>query len=99
LQLNFLAYRRDRVPHLGGYGFQFIRRHPQPPGPGPNLSRLGHLDLVANRRMFDAMHDGVLRLGINGIQSPSFHFACDRAVMGNLRIKQGRPKAALSLDH
>ena len=77
LQFNFLGYRRDGVADLSDNALQYIRRNPKPPGPGTNLSRIRQVYLVANWRMFDALHDGTPWLRINGIRRASFHFGHD----------------------
>jgi hypothetical protein len=73
LQFNFLGYRCDGVADLSDNALQDVRRNPKPPGPGTKLSRIRQVYLVANWRMFDALHDGTPWLRINGIQRPSFH--------------------------
>src|SRR3954451_14500816 len=55
-QFHFLGHSRNRVAHLLDEGLQIIRPDAEPLGPGANLCRIGHVNLVANGRMFDALH-------------------------------------------
>jgi hypothetical protein len=74
LQFNFLCHGRDRVTDLVDDGFQRVGRNCESPGPGTNLGWICQADLIANGRMFDALHGGIPWLRINGLQRPSFHF-------------------------
>ena len=93
LKFNFLADGRDGVAHLVDNGLQRFSGYAEPPGPGSKLSRICQVDLIANGRMFYAMHGGISRLRINGIRRPSFHFACDASSYGQgLRMRQRPPE-------
>jgi hypothetical protein len=77
-QFNFLGYGRDRVTDLVDDRFQRVSRNCKSPGPGTNLDWICQADLIANGRVFDALHGGVPWLGINGMQRPSFQLVCTR---------------------
>jgi hypothetical protein len=81
LQFNFLCHGRDRVTDLVDDGFQRVGRNCESPGPGTNLGWICQADLIANGRMFDALHGGIPWLRINDMQRPSFHFACARLLI------------------
>jgi hypothetical protein len=58
LQFNFFDYRPDGIADLSDNALQCTRRNPEPSRLGTNLSRIRQVYLVANWRMFDALHDG-----------------------------------------
>src|ERR1700738_1263717 len=93
LKFDFLGHGRDGVADLVDYDLQCISRYAEPPSPGSKLSRVCQVDLIANGRMFYAMHGGISRRRINGIRRPSFHFACDASSYGQgLRMRQRPPE-------
>src|SRR6478672_7744945 len=59
LQFNFLGDGRNGIAHLFDHRLQCIRGYIQPPGPGTNLNGLCQVDFIADRRMFDALHDDI----------------------------------------
>ena len=60
LQFDFLGNCRNGVTDLFDDRLQRISRYIEPPGPGTNLNWLCQVDLVADGRMFDALHDGTV---------------------------------------
>ena len=66
LQFNFLGDGRDRITDFVDDSLQRVSGYSQPPVPGANLSRIRHVDFIADRRMFDALHDGVPCCRFNG---------------------------------
>jgi hypothetical protein len=91
LQFNFLGHRCHGVTHLADNGLQRISGNVQPPGPCTDLARIGQVNLVANRRMFDAMHGGIPSLNTNGIRGASFHLPFDRPTSQE-QIRQRPPE-------
>jgi hypothetical protein len=56
---------RDRITDFVDNGLQRVSGYSEPPVPGTNLSRIRHVYLIADRRMFDALHDGIPCCGFN----------------------------------
>jgi hypothetical protein len=80
LKFDLLGHRRDGIADFAGNGSQFAGGNAEPPGPDTDLSRIGQVNLIANGRMFDAMHDGIPSLRTNGVEALRSLPACDRLV-------------------
>jgi hypothetical protein len=56
LKFNFFGYGRYGITTLADHRLQCISRYVEPSGPGAYLTCICQIDLIANWRMFDALH-------------------------------------------